>query len=131
MRTKNRELAATIGGYNATHDKDVNVVLTHDPAGADEFVDCGPLVLAGHKHHRELRRIDADTLLRVEGSTGASGLRGLYGSGGREASAMQMSLLYFSTSGELKAADEISVSGETHSKLTLERKLVNERTGRD
>lgn len=129
VRTKNRELAATINGYNATHDKDVNVVLTHDPAGADEFAASGPLILAGHKHRRELRRVDNDTLLRVEGSTGASGLRGLYGDG--KGSAMQMSLLYFSTDGVLKAADEISVSGESHSKLTLERKLVNDRTGRD
>lgn len=110
-------------------DSSVDIVLTHDPAGADEFADSAPLVLAGHKHKRSQRALDDDTLLRVEGSTGASGLRGLYNDGSD--TSLRMSLLYFSPEGKLLAYDEITASGASQSKLTLERKLVDDTTETD
>ncbi len=139
--TQNRKLAATIERHNdarrpagqspeptadgeGTASDSVDVILTHDPTGAGEFADSAPLVLAGHKHKRAQRKLDDDTLLRVEGSTGAQGLRGFYNDGG--STSLHMSLLYFSPKGTLLAYDEITASGPTQSKLTLERKLVDE-----
>ncbi|MGH3425966.1 MAG: metallophosphoesterase family protein, partial [Mycobacteriales bacterium] len=129
VEAKDKQLAETIDQYDRTHSGDpVDVVMTHDPAGADAFTDSAPLVLAGHLHKRSVKRLDSDTLLKVEGSTGAAGLRGLYDP--HKTASLEMSLLYFSTDGKLMAYDEITASGPNQSKLTLERKIVTNKTGK-
>jgi predicted MPP superfamily phosphohydrolase len=115
-----KKLARTIDTYDEEHDKPVNIALMHDPTGADQFADSVPLVLCGHLHKRKMRDLDSDTILRVEGSTGAQGLRGFYS---EELSPFNMSVLYFSKEGQLQAADEISLTGPDQQTVSLNRKL--------
>lgn len=56
-----------------------DVILFHDPIGAKELKDSGPLILSGHKHKRNVEFIDKDTMVMTQGSTGGAGLRGLEG----------------------------------------------------
>jgi Icc-related predicted phosphoesterase len=115
------QLAGTVKAWNATHTRPVDLMLVHEPLTAQALRACGPLVLAGHVHRRSIRQLDRDTLLRVEGSTGARGLRGL---GETDPTPLQMSLLYFSSTGALQAYDEITVSGAGQSELELKRTIV-------
>ncbi|HEY3001232.1 MAG TPA: hypothetical protein VGJ44_02690, partial [Kribbellaceae bacterium] len=87
----------------------------------ESLADSGPLVLAGHTHKRKITKLDKDTTLMVEGSTGARGLRGI---GELEPTPLQMTLLYFSPAGDLQAYDEITVSGAGQSKVELKRTLL-------
>ncbi len=120
-RVAGTRLATTVLDYNKTHVLRVNLMLVHEPVAAEELADSGPLVLAGHTHQRTVRQLDADTTLRVEGSTGARGLSGL---GEENPTALQMSVLYFSPQGALQAYDEITVSGAGQSKIELKRTIV-------
>lgn len=108
-------------GAAAADDGRVDVLMVHDPRTAKPLVNSGPLVLAGHTHKRKVSKLDSDTTLMVEGSTGARGLRGI---GERDPTPLQMTLLYFSPTGQLQAYDEITVSGAGQSKIELERKIV-------
>jgi predicted MPP superfamily phosphohydrolase len=150
-RIAGTKLADTIAAWNATHDAaapdgatpspspapspvpspsgtptaaaggPVDVAMVHNPAAAEPLKDSGPLVLAGHTHIREVRDLDEDTKLMIEGSTGANGFRGI---GSKNPSPLRMSLLYFSPSGRLQAYDEITVSGAGQSQVELKRTLV-------
>jgi predicted MPP superfamily phosphohydrolase len=109
------------GNAGAADDGRVDLMLIHDPRTAEPLVDAGPLVLAGHTHKRKVSKLDEDTTLMVEGSTGARGLRGI---GEKDPTPLQMTLLYFSPTGQLQAYDEITVSGAGQSKIELERKIL-------
>lgn len=117
------ELNTTITTYDATHPKPVDVAMIHDPAGAPELADAAPVVLSGHTHKRKMRELDEDSILRVEGSTGARGLRGFYED---EVSPMRMSVLYFTKDGVLQAADEIDISGPGQQTVSLNRRIIKE-----
>jgi len=105
-------------------------------------------VLAGHLHHREAYDLPAPTAadgvdgvdgidgvnpsaspgtppirttVRVEGSTGGAGLRGLENA---KPLPLQLSVLYFGPDHLMQAYDEISVGGTGQSEVTLERHLV-------
>lgn len=96
----------------------VDVALVHDPVAAPPLAGHVPLVLAGHRHHRE-QSVDEGTLLLVQGSTGGAGLRGLQG---EKPTPLECSVLYFdSTTHELQAWDEITVGGLGSSSITVER----------
>jgi predicted MPP superfamily phosphohydrolase len=139
-------LAATIRSYP----KPVDIALVHDPASAQPLSGLVPLVLAGHLHHREafdlpLPTAAADgvegvdgvdgvsptaspgalppirTTVRVEGSTGGAGLRGLENG---KTVPLQLSVLYFGPDHLMQAYDEISVGGTGQAEVTLERHLV-------
>ena len=120
-----RELAATISGGPP-----VDIAAVHDPAAADALAGTVPLVLAGHRHAREVRdmpvvgpsRVPA-TLLMVEGSTGGAGLRGLET---EEPTPLQMSVLYLGPDHLVDAYDEISVGGTGLAEITLQRHIVEE-----
>jgi len=98
--------------------KKVDVALVHDPEAATKLAGTCPLVLAGHLHQREIKRLDPvtvpapaasssvspasplvnapqreRTLLMVEGSTGGAGLRGLEKAG--DPLPLALSILYF------------------------------------
>ena len=118
-------LADTVAEWNATHTHPVDVMLVHEPVAAEPLKDSGPLILAGHLHRREVKKLDDDTTLRVEGSTGARGLRGL---GEKNPTTLQMSVLYFSPEGVLQAYDEITVSGAGQSEVELKRTIVKKPT---
>ena len=58
-------------------DAKVDVAVVHDGAAADQMDGTVPLVLSGHYHRREQHLLPGGTLSFCQGSTGASGLRGL------------------------------------------------------
>ncbi|GAA1039284.1 metallophosphoesterase [Virgisporangium ochraceum] len=109
----------------------VNLAMVHDPIAAEPRAGVVPLVLAGHRHKREITRLDQEdgrippegrTLLMVQGSTGGAGLRGLEK---EEPTPLEMSVLYFDdTDKSLQAYDDITVGGTGQSEVTLQRNLV-------
>ena len=100
-----------------------DLALVHDPAAARALQGRVPLVLAGHTHVRRTRRY-GDTLVRVEGSTGGSGLRGVQ----REPhTPIELSVLYVDKSTKrLHSVDEISLGGLGSVALTVTRKTVDD-----
>ncbi len=132
-------LATTIRGAKTK----VNVALVHDPAMAPPLSGVTPLVLAGHKHKREVSELAApspapsssvapspsaqvseaplETRLMVQGSTGGAGLRGLEK---EDPTPLTMSVLYFDETQELKAYDDIQLGGTGEQNVTMQRKLV-------
>ena len=73
-------------------DARVDIAMMHDPEGAAEVDGAVPLALAGHYHRRFQQELPNKTLLFVQGSTGASGLRGLEG---EKPTPVEASVLYF------------------------------------
>jgi predicted phosphodiesterase len=120
-------LAATI----RTAGRKVNLALVHDPVAAEPLAGVCPLVLAGHRHKREVSRVDQPggeippegrTLLMTQGSTGGAGLRGLED---EEPTPLALSVLYFDDENkELQAYDDITVGGTGQSEVTLQRNIV-------
>jgi predicted phosphodiesterase len=105
-----------------------DIALVHDPVAAVPLGGQCPLVLAGHKHQREIRRIGPDTdgkrtLLMVEGSTGGAGLRGLES---KEPLPLALSVLYFDKQRTLQAYDDIQVGGTGQTEVRLERHVVKD-----
>jgi predicted MPP superfamily phosphohydrolase len=117
-------LAETVQRYNRENEKSVDVMMVHEPAAAEPLKDRGPLILAGHTHERKVEALDKDTLLMIEGSTGAAGLRGFQGDTPKS---FEMTVLYFAQDGALKAYDEITVSGAGQSQVELRRVIVGQR----
>lgn len=113
--------ASENGSAGSVEDGRVDLMLVHDPRTAEPLAEAGPLVLAGHTHKRKISKLDDDTTLMVEGSTGARGLRGI---GEKAPTPLQMTVLYFTPSGQLQAYDEITVSGAGQSRVELERKIL-------
>jgi predicted phosphodiesterase len=118
-------LAATISGWP----EPVDIALVHDPASAEPLAGTVPVVLAGHRHQREITDLEVPeesrvprTQLLVEGSTGGAGLRGLEADG--DPLPLQLSVLYFGTDRALQAYDEITVGGAGQTEVTLQRHLV-------
>jgi predicted phosphodiesterase len=120
-------LAATI----RVAGRPVNFAMVHDPIAGGPLAGVVPVVLAGHRHEREVTRIDQQdgkippegrTLLMVQGSTGGAGLRGLED---EKPTPLEMSVLYFDDDDKsLQAYDDITVGGTGQSEVTLQRNLV-------
>lgn len=86
-----------------------DVILVHDPGAAPSLNDAGPLVLAGHIHQRRAERLDDDTELLVQGSTGGAGLRALES---EDPTPLTFTVLYFDReTKQLQARDEITLGG--------------------
>lgn len=102
----------------------VDIAVTHDPNAARETDGAVPLVLAGHLHHRENEVMAHGTRLRVEGSTGGSGLRAVEDG---DPDPVQASVLYLdSDSHRLQAWDEITLGGLGLSTAEVTRHLPKE-----
>ncbi|GGU25246.1 metallophosphoesterase family protein [Streptomyces daghestanicus] len=102
----------------------VDVALAHEPSAAREVDGAVPLVLAGHVHHEEMEVMKYGTRLRIEGSTGGSGLRAVEG---RHPDPIQASILYFDRdSRRLQAWDEIELGGLGLSTAEVSRHLPKE-----
>ncbi|MGW3951000.1 metallophosphoesterase family protein [Streptomyces sp. NPDC004752] len=87
----------------------VDVAIAHEPSAARETDGEVPIVLAGHLHHEQTEVMKYGTRLRVEGSTGGSGLRAVEGS---HPDPIETSILYFDRdSRRLQAWDEIELGG--------------------
>jgi predicted MPP superfamily phosphohydrolase len=98
-----------------------DVALVHDPMVGEKLNGTVPLVLAGHIHKREVRKLD-DTLMLVEGSTGGAGLRALEH---EKPTPVECSVLYFDRSTRtLLAYDDITIGGLGLASATIDRHLV-------
>ncbi|MDT0476882.1 metallophosphoesterase [Streptomyces sp. DSM 41014] len=87
----------------------VDVAVAHEPSAARLVDGEVPLVLAGHIHHEKTEVMRYGTRLRVEGSTGGSGLRAVEGT---HPDPIEASILYFDRdSKRLQAWDEIKLGG--------------------
>ncbi|WP_443078333.1 metallophosphoesterase family protein [Streptomyces sp. SP17KL33] len=87
----------------------VDIAIAHNPDAARETDGEVPLVLAGHLHHPEMEILDQGTRLRIEGSTGGSGLRAVEG---KYPDPIQASVLYLDRdTRRLQAWDEIKLGG--------------------
>jgi predicted MPP superfamily phosphohydrolase len=110
--------------------KPVDIAMVHDPASTPPLAGRCPVVLAGHLHRREIRRLDVPavaplgakpTLVMVEGSTGGAGLRGLEAT---DPLPLALSVLYFDTTHTLQAYDDIQVGGTGLTEVLLQRHVV-------
>ncbi|RVU27122.1 hypothetical protein EOT10_07975 [Streptomyces antnestii] len=87
----------------------VDIAIAHNPVAARETDGTVPLVLAGHIHHEETEVMKLGTRLRVEGSTGGSGLRAVDDA---SPDPVQASVLYLDRdTRRLQAWDEIELGG--------------------
>ncbi|MBA8943845.1 putative phosphodiesterase [Streptomyces calvus] len=87
----------------------VDVAVAHEPSAAREVDGTVPLVLAGHIHHEKTEVMRYGTRLRVEGSTGGSGLRAIEG---EYPDPIETSILYFDRdTRRLQAWDSIELGG--------------------
>lgn len=102
----------------------VDVAIAHNPTAARQTDGEVPLVLAGHVHHQEMEVMDGGTRLRIEGSTGGSGLRAVEG---KYPDPVEASVLYLDrTSKRLQAWDEIRLGGLGLTKAEVSRHLPKE-----
>ncbi|MFC9677030.1 metallophosphoesterase [Streptomyces sp. NPDC056949] len=87
----------------------VDIAIAHNPAAARETDGTVPLVLAGHIHHEQTEVMKLGTRLRIEGSTGGSGLRAVDDA---SPDPVQASVLYLDRdTRRLQAWDEIELGG--------------------
>ncbi|MFH8241603.1 metallophosphoesterase [Streptomyces sp. NPDC018321] len=87
----------------------VDIAVAHEPSAAREVDGEVPLVLAGHLHREDMEVMEYGTRLRIEGSTGGSGLRAVEG---EYPDPIQASILYLDRdSRRLQAWDEIELGG--------------------
>ncbi|MGX6606947.1 metallophosphoesterase family protein [Micromonosporaceae bacterium Da 78-11] len=136
------QLATTIRGHGSR----IDLAMVHDPAMAPPLSGTVPLVLAGHKHKREVSMLAAPepapsasasaapsvqpssaaatplaTRLMVEGSTGGAGLRGLEKD---DPTPLALSVLYFDENHDLKAYDDIELGGTGQSNIEMQRNVI-------
>ncbi|WP_255954614.1 metallophosphoesterase family protein [Streptomyces odontomachi] len=102
----------------------VNIAIAHEPVAARETDGTVPLVLAGHIHHEQMELMKFGTRLRVEGSTGGSGLRAVEG---QYPDPIEASVLYLDRDTKrLQAWDEIKLGGLGLSTAEVSRHLPEE-----
>ncbi|MFG3662071.1 metallophosphoesterase [Streptomyces sp. NPDC047706] len=102
----------------------VDVAVAHEPQAARQTDGEVPLVLAGHVHHQEMEVLPYGTRLRIEGSTGGSGLRAVEGA---HPDPIEASILYFDRdTRRLQAWDAIRLGGLGLSTAEVSRHLVAE-----
>lgn len=87
----------------------VDIAIAHEPVAARQTDGEVPLALAGHIHHEATEILRYGTRLRVEGSTGGSGLRAVEG---KHPDPIEASILYLDRdTHRLQAWDEIELGG--------------------
>jgi predicted phosphodiesterase len=109
---------ATALGDQKTAGTPVDVAMAHEPSAAREVDGEVPLVLCGHLHHEGDEILKYGTRLRMEGSTGGSGLRALEH---KYPAPIEASILYFDRdTRRLQAWDAIKLGGlgETTAEVT-------------
>ena len=87
----------------------MDVAVVHEPSAAREVDGTVPLVLSGHLHREDTEVMRYGTRLRIEGSTGGSGLRAIEGT---YPDPIETSILYFDRDTKrLQAWDSIELGG--------------------
>ncbi|KUN10592.1 hypothetical protein AQI95_00155 [Streptomyces yokosukanensis] len=105
----------------------VDVAIAHEPAAARETDGEVPLVLCGHLHHEGDEMLPYGTRLRMEGSTGGSGLRAVEHT---YPAPVEASILYFDRdSRRLQAWDAIRLGGLGETTAEVSRHLADEAVG--
>ncbi|MGW3137436.1 metallophosphoesterase family protein [Streptomyces sp. NPDC001139] len=111
------QLAAALNDQTAAGTP-VDVAMIHEPSAARGVDGTVPLVLCGHLHHEGDEILEYGTRLRMEGSTGGSGLRALEH---KYPAPVEASVLYFDRdTRRLQAWDSIKLGGlgETTAEVT-------------
>ncbi|MEU2586647.1 metallophosphoesterase [Streptomyces avermitilis] len=104
----------------------VDIAVAHEPAAARVTDGEVPLALAGHLHHASMEVMKYGTRLRVEGSTGGSGLRAVEG---KYPDPIEASILYLDRdTRRLQAWDEIKLGGLGLTTAEVSRHLPKENT---
>lgn len=107
----------------ALRGQQVDVALAHDPAAGRALDGVVPLLLAGHTHHRSVRRY-GETVVVVQGTSGGSGLRGVQHDPPHPIS---LSVLYLDrTTKRLWGADDITLGGIGSVSLSVVRRSAAE-----
>jgi predicted phosphodiesterase len=105
-------------------DAKVDIAVVHDGAAAVQMDGTVPLVLSGHYHRREQHLLPGGTLSFWQGSTGASGLRGLEH---EKPTPVRASVLYFDRDTRaLQAWDDITLGGLGLVSAKIERRIVGQ-----
>ncbi|KOV61457.1 membrane protein [Streptomyces sp. MMG1121] len=114
-------LASALRDQKARHTP-VDVAVAHEPSAARETDGEVPLVLCGHLHHEGDEMLPYGTRLRMEGSTGGSGLRAVEG---KYPAPIEASILYFDRdSRRLQAWDAIKLGGLGETTAEVSRHLA-------
>jgi predicted MPP superfamily phosphohydrolase len=114
------QLAATARAQPAT--ATIDAIVVHDPDMALPADGAVPLILAGHRHKRDVHRLDGGTLMFDQGSTGGGSLRGLEG---EKPTPVQLSVLYFDRATRtLQAWDDITLGGLGLTSAQIERHVA-------
>jgi predicted MPP superfamily phosphohydrolase len=112
---------ASLARQSAAAGEPVDVAVVHDGEAATEIDGTVPLVLSGHYHRREQNLLPGGTLSFYQGSTGASGLRGLEK---EKPTPVRASVLYFDrATRRLQAWDDITLGGLGLIRAKIERKI--------
>ena len=102
----------------------VDIAVVHDGASARLLDGVVPLALSGHYHRREQTLLPDGTLSFLQGSTGASGLRGLEK---EKPTPVRASVLYIDRdSRRLQAWDDITLGGLGLVSAKIERRIYAE-----
>ncbi|MFJ4513488.1 metallophosphoesterase [Streptomyces sp. NPDC088816] len=102
----------------------VDIAIAHEPSAARETDGTVPLVLCGHLHHEGTEILRFGTRLRMEGSTGGSGLRAVEGT---YPAPIEASILYLDRdSRRLQAWDAIKLGGLGRTTAEVSRHLSEE-----
>jgi predicted MPP superfamily phosphohydrolase len=115
---------AGLARRSAAEGEPVDIAVVHDGEAATEIDGTAGLILSGHYHRREQHLLPSGSLSFFQGSTGASGLRGLEK---EKATPVRASVLYIDRdSGELQAWDDITLGGLGLVRAKIERKIYAE-----
>ncbi|MEV5878774.1 metallophosphoesterase [Streptomyces sp. NPDC052101] len=116
-------LASALRDQKARHTP-VDIAVAHEPAAARETDGEVPLVLCGHLHHEGDEMLPYGTRLRMEGSTGGSGLRAVEHT---YPAPIEASILYFDRdSRRLQAWDAIKLGGLGETTAEVSRHLADD-----
>ena len=100
-----------------------DVVLVHDPVVAAQLSGTAPLVLCGHTHRRNAKKV-GETLILTQGSSGGLGLRGVRQDPPRP---LTISVLHIDrTTKRLHSMDELTFGGLGARTLSLVRRSADE-----
>ncbi|MGH8893013.1 MAG: metallophosphoesterase family protein [Actinomycetes bacterium] len=115
---------ASTARQSAAEGEPVDIAVVHDGEAATEIDGTAPLVLSGHYHRREQNLLPRGSLSFFQGSTGASGLRGLEK---EKPTPVRASVLYFDReTRSLQAWDDITLGGLGLVSAKIERRIYAE-----
>ena len=99
-----------------------DVLVVHNPINAKAYDGKAALILSGHLHHRNTKKLSPNSLLMIQGSTGGGGLRMI--TNRSTPAKLEATILYFdSNTKTLIAYDEVSMGGLGSISAEINRKI--------